>query len=248
MEKKAYDEKIYTEGISTEGGKFAKWFDNFWYHYKWPTIGILFALIVFLVCTIQSCTKEEEDILILYAGRSGLPEEKADGVCDVLEAVMPYDFDENGTKQAKLIHYEVLSEAQMKDKMAETDEAGSQKYTISKSYFSSEYKSFYQSLQTGEQSVLLLDEWLYQELLNEDRLVPLDTVLKTVPETAVDGHGIRVGDTQWYWKYNAAQALPEDTVICLLHPYVAGKSSKPKMYQREKEMFAALVEQPLLEP
>ena len=240
------EKKTYTEGISMEGGKFSKWLDNFWYHYKWPTIGIAFALIVFLICKVQACSKEEEDITLLYAGRVGLPESSSSALCDVLEAVMPADFDGNGTKMATLSHFEILSEEQIKQAEEITDAAGNREYVINRSYNSSEYNTYYRRLQTGESSVLLLDPWLYQALLEADRLMPLSSVLQEVPQTALDGSGVRLGDTEWYWNYSAAQVLPEDTVICLLYPYVTGKSSKPELYQREKQMFAALTEQALL--
>jgi hypothetical protein len=36
--------------------------------------------------------------------------------------------------------------------------------------------------------------------------------------------------------------MPGDTVICILEPYVVGKSSKDKYYDWEKQMFEAIVE------
>ena len=37
------------------------------------------------------------------------------------------------------------------------------------------------------------------------------------------------------------EKMHEDTVICLLKPYVAGNSSKEDYYERELDMFEALV-------
>ena len=42
------DEKTYTEGIKPQG-KYYKWFDNYWYHNKWITIGVIFAIVVITV-------------------------------------------------------------------------------------------------------------------------------------------------------------------------------------------------------
>lgn len=37
-----------------------KW-DNYWYHYKWLTIGVLFAVVVIVVLVVQMVTKDEPD-------------------------------------------------------------------------------------------------------------------------------------------------------------------------------------------
>ena len=56
-------DKTYTDGIQVES-KFLKWFENYWYHYKWITIGVAILVAVILVCSIQAATKKREDIAL----------------------------------------------------------------------------------------------------------------------------------------------------------------------------------------
>ena len=34
--------RLEDKDIAVEKGKFLKWLDNYWYHYKWVTIGAVF--------------------------------------------------------------------------------------------------------------------------------------------------------------------------------------------------------------
>ena len=96
-------------------------------------------------------------------------------------------------------------------------------------------------LKTGESSVLLLDPWLYEQLKNEDRLRPLSEVDASLAARTEDGYGVRLGDTALYQTFGVYQVLPEDTVICLMRPYVIGRSSKAEAYRFEVDTFLALV-------
>ena len=49
-------------------GKFARWLENFFYHYKWHTAAVAFILIVAIVCTATMCGREKADVHIVYAG------------------------------------------------------------------------------------------------------------------------------------------------------------------------------------
>ena len=51
---------------------FTAWLDNFWYHYKWHTIAIVFIIAVVVICTLQMCDRTEMDINILYAGNDDI--------------------------------------------------------------------------------------------------------------------------------------------------------------------------------
>ena len=234
-------EKQYTEGISVEQNKFLKWFDNFWYHYKWPTIGIAFALVVLLVCTLQTCTKEKEDITILYAGPYLMNNEQYATVNNIMNNVLPEDYDGNGEKKVVISTYHIYSKEQIEKIEAETDELGHHGF-IDTSYNVNQYDTYSNYLLTGESSVLLLDPWLYEALKDDGNgvLMTLSEVFEGLPEDIVDEYGIRLGDTELYGEYAALRVLPADTVICLMRPIIGGKSYKTENYTIEKEMYAAL--------
>ena len=215
--------------------------ENFWYHYKWGTVIGAFFLIVFLICTLQMCGKEKEDISILYAGEKFLSVEELGALETLMETVMPEDFDGSGKKDAVMIGYQILSREQIEKIEAQTGEDGKPGY-VDKSYNSSNYDNYYDYIQTGESSICLLSGWLYEELAARDRLMKLSDVLGEIPEGAISEYGIALGETSLYESYGVMQKLPEDTVICILRPLVVGKSSKEKMYAREKEMFSAMLE------
>ncbi len=239
-EQKNRRDKEHTEGIAVSGG-FLGWLDNFWYHYKWGVIGVAVALIIVIVCTVQACSKEKEDIVVIYAGQDLFSQTQLADVAAIFSNTMPRDFDGNGKKVAALSTYQIYSEEQIRQLEASTDSAGNRANPVDRNRNSSEYNTYYNYLMTGESSVCLLDPWLYEKLAEGGRLLPLSEALGTVPDKTVDGYGIRLGDTALYREYGVLQTLSADTVICLLRPYVTGKSSKPKYYRYEIEMFASLV-------
>ncbi len=236
MKREREEQKLDTDGSITVRGGFLGWLDNYWYHYKWVTLGVAFALIVVIICTVQMCTKEKDDLVVVYAGRNTLSPDEAHNICEVLEAVCPDDFDGNGDKSIAISTYGILSESQIK----EEQERDSEVY-IDRSHNAEQYDTYYSYTMTGESSVLFLDAWLYEELVSADRLVSLDDALGYTPDNAYGEYGVRLGDTVLYSQYGVMQLLPEDTVVCLMKPYVVGKSSKEKYYAYEEQMFEAIV-------
>ncbi|MBO5415917.1 MAG: hypothetical protein J6A83_04740 [Clostridia bacterium] len=234
------DEKLRDAEIRTEN-KLLLRLDNFWYHYKWVTIVVAFFVIVFLFCTLQMCGNEKEDINILYAGPIQLSADEASSLSNVMEFVMPSDFDENGEKSAEIINYQIYSKEQIEKIEAQTDEFEIAGY-VDRSHNSKNYDDFYNYIQTGDTSICFLDPWLYEDIKSKDRFIKLSDALGYQPEGALDEYGIKLCDTALYDSYGAMKVLPEDTVVCLLRPLVVGKSRKEEMYAREKEMFAAIVE------
>ncbi len=235
------NDKAYTEGISPSAGKAAKWFDNYWYHYKWTTVIVAFFLIVGIVCTVSMCTKKTDDITLVYAGRVSLSAAEADNICRAFEAECPPEIAKKGEASVGLGKYYILSETQIKDIEAETHEDG-QPMRVDRGKNSDEYNTYYSYIQTGESAVLLLDRWLYDSLLANDRLAPLsESCGGATPERAFSEYGIELKDTEIYKQYPVMQMLPEDTVVCILRPYVFGKSSKEKYYKLEQEMLESII-------
>lgn len=233
------NEKISGGDIKIQG-RFLTWLDNYWYHYKWATIVVAFFIIVFSVCTLQMCSKEKTDLIVVYAGGAFVSPEQSESVKSVINAVMPEDFDGDGSKNAVFSKYEIYSSDQIKQIEAVTDADGAHGY-VDKSYNASNYENFYNYAQTGNASVYLVERWLFDELKASNRIMNLSEVLGYTPEGS-DDYGVRLGDLGVYDSYAALKALPEDTVVCLLRPLAFGNSSDEKYYYREREMFKALIE------
>ena len=223
-------EKLGEQEIAVEKGKFLKWLDNYWYHYKWPTIVVAFFVVVFAVCFIQSITNEKKDILITYAGSAALEGDDKLAIESVLTNSLPEGFGNNGNAgKAGFIPYLVYSKEQIQ-------KAQEDQIFIDTVFNSNEYSTLNSQYKTGNGSIYLLEEWLYRELLNEDgttdRLKPLEEIFGEIPEGAIDAYAIRLGDTELYKNSPALQVLPADTVLCL-HEKIFGQ----KNYEKEVEVF-----------
>lgn len=234
------DKKLGSAEINVES-KFLKWLDNYWYHYKWTTIIVGFFVVVLLVCTLQMCTNEKEDINLIYAGPVLMTSGELDNLADVMNIVMPRDFDNSGEKSANILNYHVFSEDEIKKLESQTDSDGKKSF-IDRSYNTSNYDNFYNYIQTGDASVCMVAPWLYDSLKSSNRLMKLTDVLGELPEAAIDDYGVMLSELEIYDSFSSVRVLPGDTVVCILRPLVIGKSSKEKVYAQEKEMFSAILE------
>jgi hypothetical protein len=229
------DKKIYTGGIKSEG-KLAKWFDNYWYHYKWITIGVIFFIVVVLVCTLQMCEKEGDDTVVLYAGPYQLSGAQMEGIRGVINTVMPDDFNGDGKKYTAIVNYYILSEDQIKEIEAETDEYGV-RLDVNNQYITQNYDSYYDYIQTGESPICLVDRHLYSELVRYGRLLPLSVALDD-SSYEDNEYGLVFSKLDIYAEYSALRVLPEDTVLCFLRQTVVKPDDS---YENDKAIFKAIV-------
>ena len=224
------EQKKPAREIAVKSG-FGGWLENFWYHYKWVVIGVSFALIVVLVCVLQTCSTEKNDTVIVYAGPTYLSVGETEQLRQVMDELLPADFDGNGKKHVQMSMYEIYSEEQFHD-------------GVDRSRNSSEFQNYHTYQQTGESAIYLLDPWLYEEM-DKAYFCPLIDAVGALPEGALaDGYGVRLGDTALYRDNAAVRLLPADTVICMMIN-VYTPFGKPAMdeeeYQCEKDMLRALV-------
>ena len=233
------EEKVYTEGIKTKS-KFVAWLDNYWYHHKWITLGAIFLVIVIIVAVVQSVEKEEEDVTLLYAGPTHLTASQVNAIQGVFNNVMPEDFDGNGQKYTGIVAYLIYSEEQIKEIEAQTDERGIN-LDINNQVNTDNFKGYSEYLLVGESAICFVDESLAQNLLANNRIVPLSVALGADSGYGENEYGLRLGSLKLYEEYSALRVLPEDTFICVLRQPVAGKISKDKNYEMELQMFRAIV-------
>ncbi len=247
--------------ITVEKGKFLTWLDNFWYHYKWPTIVIcLFAVILF-VCTFQMCSKEPIDIFITYAGPAPFYSVKKKDIeaIEDIEAVfaeyLPDEFSKNRNPYLKFKAFNVMSQEEFKafekeqneSINASIDEEGESIYLnmdiADASFFKEELSSFDSWFATGSSYIYFLSPAVYEDIItnSSERLTPLSEVFEEIPAEAVDDFGIVFGQTNMYKDNPELHAIPSDTIICLQKPTFWSKDSD---YNKGKNVFVAYVTAP----
>jgi hypothetical protein len=233
----------YTESDIHIKSKFVEKLDNFWFYYKIHVIVAVFLIFVFSVCFVQSCSKEESDITVLYSGPYLYSATELEGVRNELNTAMPSDFDGNGKKYTDIVTYQVMSEEQLVEFEALL-KGEDEKSNVDRTYFTTQLQTYNNYVMTGECGVFLLDRHLYDKLVSLDSqhiiLRPLSEIFAEIPENAVGEYGINFSKTQLYTSSHELSKLPEDTVLCLSQPFVMGKSGNAKYYTRMTQMFVAM--------
>lgn len=244
----------YTESDIRFRGKFAEKIDHFWFYYKWHTIIALFVVFVLVVCISQSCSKQEADMHVLYAGPYMYSDSEKygstnnGGAVGELNALLPRDYNGDGEKVTGLITYQVMTKEQIEKLKEEVEENNAKPDAeimyVDTSYLTSQNELYTSALMTGEYAILLVDEAMYYNLeKTEGRLRKLSDVFASVPANAMSEYGIRFSETSLYKNSEYLSKLPESTVLCLLSPLVYGATSNKSTYAQMTDMFIAMAQE-----
>ena len=222
--------------------------DNFWYYNKWKVIIIAFFAIVIIVGVVQMVGKTDADASIVIAVPETVTPLQGQEIGTALMPFMPSDGNGDGKREIEVLAYAIYSEDEMdaaNHTETETEKDGGWHYvpTVNQSYNVEQYEQYTSYLQTGEATILFVSEYLYEKLRGADRILPLGEIFgENLPAGALpDGYGVRLSDIAVYSYVEALGVIPEDTVVCILRPYVFGKSSKAESYSFAKELFANIV-------
>lgn len=215
----------------------SRW-ENFWYYNKWKIIVGIFVIFVLIVC-IKSCAKEKFDIVVTYCGPYKYSANEEVKVKEELSSILPKDYNGDGKKSVSFLPYHVMTETQIKEYKAQI---GNENAPVAdSSYFSTQSQMYSNYIMTGECAILLLDPDQYRKLVSlEGRLRKLSDVFVSIPAGAIDDYGVVLCSTELYRESTYLQCLPDDTVLCLLNPYVIGNTKKPELYAQMVETFVAM--------
>lgn len=228
----------------SNGGYFAKRFDNFWYYNKWKVIIAIAAVFIITICTVQMCTKVDPDVGIVYAGNYNLAETEYANVQHVLNGVLPEDFNKDGKKEVSLVKYLIFSEQELKDFNAETDKEGNKVNYYPSSNNSSQYSEFSQTLayDSGYQ-IFMVSPSLYERVVtnNKDVICPTKEISSKIPDSWLtdDGLAVKLSETEIYKYYEVLHPLPEDTILFFMKQTV---TTDDNTYNNARDMFRAMIE------
>lgn len=242
------------EGGEEQRSKFSVWIENFWYHYKWHTVAVLFALLVLVVCTVQLCERESYDALVLYAGNKDISRTSQNGdvseyssLRTALKSVVD-DFDGDGEKSVGLEALFWMSNEQIKEFQASKAPGDELSYSV----ISSNHETLNNIMMSNEYFVCFMSEDLYEYYIGtedgDDRFMPLDSLADTDTELRyytddkgnVHKNAVYLSDTGFY-SLPGVSDLPEDTVIVLRSMVVGASKSIKEEHEDATELVQRII-------
>ena len=109
------------------------------------------------------------------------------------------------------------------------DEYGNPVIYADATYNKEQIKQFNSLVGMGECSVMILSEYMYNDMLSRREDVPLlltagEIFGDNIPESALS-HGIKLCDTGAYGYFESFAAIPDDAVLCIMRPFVVGNNA-----------------------
>ncbi|MBE6573535.1 MAG: hypothetical protein E7652_03980 [Ruminococcaceae bacterium] len=225
--------------------KFKKWFENFWYHYKWPVIIGAFFVICGSVMAIQFIQREEYDSLILYTGPDMPTANEQRDIESAFEQLMTEDFNGDGDYNAVLDPLFLMTDEQLESEEYSLDENGNP-ILINTSEMVKTKERYTTQIFTGEALICLLDPAWYDEAYKQQAFVPLKEIIGKTPEGAYNDSALYLHETDFGKYFSCFDSLPEDTLICFRKmssaSFLKNKKREQKKYDYNKELFIDILE------
>lgn len=206
---------------------FSKKVENFWYHYKWHTIAVLFIVIAVVVCTLQMCKKETVDFHVMYAGGTEVSRKSVDGdtsayvrVTTVFEKYID-DIDGDGKKNIAFSTYFAPSDEEIK--IAETTPGKEVNYSL----MSSDRDALNARFGNGDYYLCFVSPHVYEQYKGINGVSAFATIAGYAPENSeleyYNEYAIKLSSTNFY-KNNPAirEVMPDDTLIAIQIKRVVG--------------------------
>lgn len=201
--------------------------DNVWYHYKAPIIIGFFAILLVSFASVQMITKEDPDVFIYSVGDAALSAKAADEFKEDMAAKFAKDTNGDG-KAVVDLKSDTFTMVQTED---------GKKYVYNPNNQMTETQRFNMELGMGECVVYIMEPGFFTP--NLAYIATFESYLGYVPENAVSGRGMRIGDLVAYRSTKMFNTFPEDYIICL-----AAKRDRfdEEFYEGNAQFLKALIE------
>ena len=218
--------------------------ENFWYHYKWQTIGAIFAVIVLSICLFQCGKQKKYDMYVMYAGGETFSRKSESG--DIprynkfTTALQKFatDSDKNGEVALSFSDLFIPSPDEQKQ-LGDNIDFSSMREDIRILNDRMAYSEYY---------VFLVSKYVYDEYHVKSDTELFAPIKKYCP---ADNGFVFEGDNAVYlsstdlYKLSPFSELPEDTLICIrINSEVSsafGRKKNAELYRRAEEYITALL-------
>lgn len=206
-----------------------KWLENYWYHYKWTTIIVLFFLTVAIICLTQIINKKQYDACIIYVGDDEITDTE---YIDILSSFKGEARDYSGDGKIE-INFSKLGYI--------TDESNPLAGTVNGTA-----REFLSTLAVQQYYIYLMRKDVYLLYKESGVFVTLDEIFgDNIPEYAFDENSLYFNKTEFAKTNPGFENLSDDVVILIKNvPYSWNEGTskaEKKSYENHLELFKLLV-------
>ncbi len=198
--------------------KILKWLDNYWYHYKWPTMIIAFFLSLGIILAVQLFSRENYDAYIMYVGDAAIPNTQYQDIQNTLNSVCK-DYNEDKEILVNFSRTAFISDEE--HEMASTVNASA--------------TQFLSSMSVQPYYIYLMTPLVYDIYKDNGVFLPISELGIDIPEEwYYDETAISFSKTDFATSHAGVDNLGEDVILVIKGvPYSHSKSTEAK----ERESF-----------
>ncbi len=231
------EDKKITPVEEAKFSSIGKWFENFWYHYKFQTVATAVVLFTVIISGYQLLSREKYDYHMLYAGPQVVAIQDLHYMTLAMEEIAD-DYDKNGEVSVLIDDILMLSP----EEIEAAKEAG---MYLDGQFMSQSMNEYYQQILGGNDVICMLSPYMYRIVYNEGGFMPLSEIFDEIPDTAYDDCGIILSETDFGKEFNGINDLPKDTVLCIRRLSSAaqfkGEKKTRAAHEASIELFKKLV-------
>jgi hypothetical protein len=193
--------------------KISKWLDNFWYHYKWPTLIITFFVALAIVLTVQLVSRENYDVYIMYVGDDAIPDTQYYDIQKSLNSVCK-DYNEDEEILVNFSRTAFISDEE--HEMASTVNASA--------------TQFLSSMSVQPYYIYLMTPLVYDIYKDNGIFIPISELEIDIPEEwYYDETAVSFSETDYARSHAGVDGLSEDLLLVIkCVPYSHSKSTEAK--------------------
>ena len=185
---------------------------NFFYHYKWHTVFVLFFVVVISIMVFQMCTKDSYDVKVMYAGPEVLADTESAAVEKALLEIANID-EKEPLEGAALYELTIMNDEELKE--VYDDYGGS----INPQVLQKNREIFTHQVLSDEYFLLFLSPECYDIYRSNECLVPLSYMGITEGTEAYeyrnDEYSFLLSELDCSTFFTAFSVFPDDTVVCV---------------------------------
>ena len=228
---------------------FSKWFDNFWYHYKWHSIVALILIFTVTICTFQTCNKTNYDLHVLYSGGHEINRKSENGNPAEYSTVISSfgrvteDFDSDGEVNVTLKDLFMLSSDEI-NKIESANDGYEANYAL----LNENKEILRDTVMYSSYYVCFLSPAVYEEYRTIDGVeifAPLEALVAEGNNVEYYSSSAVYLSSTGFFSLPGISSFPEDTLICLKNPSVFAshfnKKNTERDYQRGRDAIIKII-------